>query len=195
MRKILFGLFLIFCNATLFAQQKKWYDDYWVSANVNLLFSQNNNTGGGMDFGKTIKNNYVIGMGFDVQQFNEIAKATTLHLYAEKFIKGKKRELYFFGTPGVAFSNNTEQHLQQISRFEYKKSIPGFHLHFGSGIRWMVKRHAFFINAGYGISNYKILANNYPIPIDPYNPFYEDVVVYQYKLQYQRVVISLGVRL
>jgi hypothetical protein len=194
MKSFLF-LVLFFASIVNGIAQKKmqWTKNYWLSSNITLLFGdEQNGTGVQLDVGRQFNKGIKTGLGYSFYQFNQFNKVNEIHLYAEKSIGKDKKQLYFFASPGVAFGNNPKEQLQKMSSYEFKKSSPGINLQFGSGIRFMVSRHSFFIRAGYSITKYALYGTEYPTPIDPFNPFYEDAIEHQYKLQYNKLNISLG---
>ena len=62
----------------------------------------------------------------------------------------------------------------------------------GAGIKWMVGRHNFFISTGVTKAAYSIYTTEYPVPVDPYNPFVENPVSHQYKFKFARLAFNMG---
>jgi hypothetical protein len=190
------SIFILFItNLQAPAQKKHWIDKYWLASSVQVLYGQNTGTGVHVDIGKTIGQHFNIGMGYGYMEFNEIQKANLFSLYAEAFVKQRNTQLYAFIKPGMALAHKAKDQLATLSRWEFSKSNMGSNLQLGTGVRFMVKRHAFFIQAGYSTTNYSMHAKEYTTPVDPYNPFYEDPINHTYKLQFQKIVLSLGIRL
>jgi hypothetical protein len=199
MKKYILLLNVLITISCIAQQKNKWYDKYWAGANVSILFSSETNTnnsgisvGANVDVGKNLKNNYKLGVGYGHLQFDAITKINTLTIYSEKSFTSKKRALFFFAKPGIAFAVNKLELANALSWFEYYKSTPGFQLQVGSGIRWMINRHSYFISAGYNSTKYKIFSKEYPVAVDPYNPFVDEPIVHTLKLHHTKVMVNFG---
>jgi hypothetical protein len=190
----------VICNG----QQKKcWIDNYWASANVSILLTASDyetntktiGTGFTIEAGRNLLKKYRVGLGYSLIQLNEIDKIKTYNIYIEKFIKDKSRELYFFAKPGIACVANANEMISKVNRFELNKSKAGFNFQVGTGIRWKIKRNSFNLGAGYHLIKYSIVSNEYPIAVDPYNPFEQPLIKHTYKFEKSRVVINIGISL
>jgi hypothetical protein len=176
--------------------QKKWYDTYWIGANTSVHTGSGYlDVGYGLNAGKKIKD-YRIGLDYQVLEFTAPSKAKIISIYLDKSIKDKKRELFFYALPGLAYPLNTGMQISDISnRFEYKGKDPGFNFQLGTGIRWNVKRHSYYLSSGFSFTKFKLKATEYPIAINPYNPFIENGIVHTYTKQYNKVQVKFGFNL
>ena len=193
--KIILLCLIILSTTNTNAQSKKWYKNYWAGGNIAFLLStQSNATGFAINAGRNIKT-FKVGLDYQLIDFTTYTKVKIVSLYFDKSIQGKGKQLYFYAQPGLAFIANGKKDLSYISRYEYEGNKPGLNLQIGSGIRWMVKQHSFYLRAGYNATSYTLLANDYPVPINPYNPFKEDVVVHKYRKEYYKIEVRLGFNL
>jgi hypothetical protein len=191
---IVYSTLFLFCIKCI-AQKKKWYNNYWGGANVGMLLSVDKLAPNfALNAGRTFKT-YKVGIDFQLVEFSNTATVKVLSLYFDKAINGKKNQLFFYTLPGLAYSIKGENNLRQISRFTYKNSKPGFNLQFGSGIKWLVKKHNVYLSGGYSITNFNIYANEYPTILNPYNPTVEDIIEHKYQFKYNKIQIKLGFQL
>jgi hypothetical protein len=185
--------FLICVECT--AQKKKWHNNYWIGGNVGMLLGVDKLAPNfALNAGRTL-GTYKIGLDFQLVEFSNTATAKITSLYFDKAINGKKNQLFFYASPGLAYSIKGENNLRQISRLTYKNSKPGFNFQFGTGIKWLVKKHNVYLSGGYSITNFNLYANEYPTIINPYNPTIEETVVHKYHLKYNKIQIKLGFQL
>ncbi len=189
--------FLLSQNAI--AQQKHWYDTYWASGQVALLFGTQSTAIGtnlSIDVGKKLGKNYSVGVGYNKVDYNNINATNNISLYTEAYKTAKNRELFIYAKPGLSFAKKPQMQVANLLGVaEYTKSNTGSILQLGTGIRWMVNRHAYFTSFGYIINHYTIQATEYPRPVDPYNPFVEPQLKHQFNFKYQKVIVNFGVRL
>ena len=193
--KIILLCLVLFTTIQANSQSKKWYKNYWVGGNMAFLLStETKATGFAINAGRNIKS-FKVGLDFQSIDFTKFTRVKIVSLYLDKSIQGKKNQLYFYAQPGLAYIANGKKELSYISRYEYEASKPGMNLQIGSGIRWMVKQHSFYLRAGFNATSYTLLANDYPFPINPYNPFKEDVVVHKYTKAFNKIEVRLGFNL
>lgn len=192
MKKIILIIFIL--PSICFAQQKKhWVDDYWLSANVSLLYSiEKRGSAASIDFGRNFKHGFKAGVGYSFLQQNINTKVDVINAYLEKSIDTKRNALFFFAKPGIAIPKKSELIAAKISPYEYDTKKNGLNLQLGSGIRWKVNRHSFFLNAGYNITKYSIITKQYIMPINPYNPFVDDPIIHKYKWTYNNILVNIG---
>lgn len=192
MKKILIILFTFPCFC--FAQQKKhWLDYYWLSNNLSLLYTvENKATGASIDLGRNFKHGLKLGAGFGFIQFDENTKVDIVNAYFEKSIDSKNKALFFFAKPGLAIVKKAKSLSNKLSPYEYVNKKNGLNVQIGSGIRWKIKRHSFFLNGGYNVTNFSFLTKQFVIPVNPYNPFIEEPILHTYKLNYKNIFFSLG---
>jgi hypothetical protein len=185
--------FLICIKCT--AQKKKWHNHYWAGGNVGMLLGVDKLAPNfGLNAGRTL-GTYKIGLDFQLAEFSNTVSIKLLSLYFDKAINGKKNQLFFYTMPGLAYAIKGENSLRQISGFSYKKSTPGFNLQFGTGIKWLVKKHNVYLSGGYSTSNYSLFANEFPLILNPYNPSIEETVVHKYHFRYNKIQIKFGFQL
>jgi hypothetical protein len=191
-----FALFYLIALPIIADAQKKGssINNYWIASNISLLFDTDyKGTGIGIEAGRYLKKGIAVGMGYNFLQLNNTNKVNVLQATIEKSIGDKKSKLFFFAKPGIAFAKNQKLQTTKYTNLEYYKSKAGFNLQVGSGIRWMINRHSYFLNAGYNFTNYTLYTKEYQsVPVDPYNPFFEDAVVHTYKLNFTKLIISIG---
>jgi hypothetical protein len=187
-------LVIIILPTICFAQQKKqWLDKYWLSTNLSLLFSvEQKGTAANVDIGKTFKHGLKVGLGYSFLQFDINTKVDVVNAYLEKSIDTKSKALFFFAKPGIAIPKKIEILATKISPYEYNSKKNGFNIQLGSGIRWKVKRHSFFLSAGYNITNYSFTTKEFVRPVNPYNPFVDDPIIHNYKWRYSNILVNLG---
>lgn len=192
MKKILIILFIFPCFC--FAQQKKhWLDHYWLSNNLSLLYTvENKATGASIDLGRNFKYGLKLGAGFGFIQFDENTKVDIVNAYFEKSIDSKNKALFFFAKPGLAIVKKAKSLSNKLSPYEYVNKKNGLNVQIGSGIRWKIKRHSFFLNGGFNVTNFSFLTKQFVIPVNPYNPFIEEPILHTYKLNYKNIFFSLG---
>ena len=196
--KIALVLLCLFCNsACSFAQQKKagWYKNYWVGVNASLLKGtedERTTIAAFADIGRHAKHNFMFGAGTGFVNFQNNKKASVIYGYAEKNIGDKNRKLFFYSRPGIAFANKPVMQVQEISRFEYWKNNPCLHLQAGGGIKWMVDRHSFYLSTGFSKTTYSIFTKEYPVPVDPYDPFTEAAIVHKYEFVFNKLIFNMG---
>lgn len=177
------------------AQLKKWYKNYWVGGNVAFLLStESKATGFAVNAGRNIKS-FKVGLDYQSIDFTTYTRVKIVSLYFDKSIEGKGNQLYFFAQPGLAYISNGKKELSYITGYEYKGNNPGMNVQIGSGIRWMVKHHSFYLRAGFNATSYTLLANDYPFPLNPYNPFKEDIVVHKYTKTFNKIEVRFGFNL
>jgi Outer membrane protein beta-barrel domain len=188
------GIVLLLLPTICFAQKKKhWYNNYWVSANVSLLHSiAKRGTGLSIDAGRNLKPNIKAGVGYTFLQFDIITKVDVLNLYLEKSINSKNNQLYFFVKPGIAIPKKAKAIAETYSSFEYDNKKFGLNMQLGAGIRWKVNRHSFFLNGGYNITKYSFTTKQDILPVNPYNPFFEDPIFHTYKIYHSNILVNLG---
>jgi hypothetical protein len=192
MKKII--LILLLLPTIIFAQQKKqWIDNYWLSTNLSLLFStEKRGTAISVDIGRNVKHNFKIGLGYSFLLLDVDTKVDVINAYLEKSINAKNNALFFFVKPGIAIPKKAEMLASKISPYQYEHKKNGFNIQLGSGIRWKVNRHSFFMSAGYNITNYSFTTKEYVQPVNPYNPFVEDAILHNYKWSYSNIFVNLG---
>jgi hypothetical protein len=187
---IFFLLIPIFCSGQ---QKNHWVDNYWVSTNLSLLHSVEKRGGGiSFDIGRAIKNTYKAGIGYTFMQFDLDTKVDALNLYLEKSINTKKNALFFFAKPGISIPKRANLIASKFSQFDYVGKKNGFNIQLGSGIRWKVNRHSFFLSGGYNKTSFSFTSNQFLQPVNPYNPFVEDPIKHTYKLSYSNIIVNLG---
>jgi len=191
--KISFIILLIF-PMICFAQQKKhWVDNYWLSTNLSLLYSiENLGNAAAIDIGRSFKHGFKIGAGYNFVQFDEDTKVDVVNAYFEKSIDTKTKSLFFFAKPGIAIPKKAKILSNKISPYEYVAKKNGFNFQVGSGIRWKIKRHSFFLNAGYNITNFSFDTREFIMPVNPFNPFVEEPIMHNYRLNYKKIFMSIG---
>ncbi len=197
MEKIFFFLALYIYHTCAMAQGYKpmRYKNYYASAQTSLLkgaADEYTTIGAFAEGGKYIKNNFSAGAGAGFINFQNSKKAIVLYLSIEKNIGANKRKLFFYGKPGIAFAWKPVIQLQEMAVTEYWKKRPGLYLQAGSGIKWMVGRHNFFISTGLCTTGYTIYAKEYPVPVDPYNPFIEAAIMHKYQLTFTKLIFNAG---
>ena len=192
MKKILVILFIFPCIC--FAQQKKhWIDHYWLSSNLSLLYTyENRATAASIDVGRNFKPGLKLGAGYGFIHFDENTKVNIVNAYFEKSIDTKNRALFFFAKPGLAIVKKAKSLSNKLSPYEYVTKKNGLNVQIGSGIRWKIKRHSFFLNGGYNVTNFGFVTKQYVLPVNPYNPFVEEPIIHNYKLNYKNIFMSLG---
>ena len=174
-------------------QKKSWIDHYWVSANLSLLHSiEKRGSGFCIDMGRNFKSNYKLGIGYSFLQFDEITKVNVVNVYLEKSINAKNNQLFFFAKPGITLPHHIKILAANKSPYEFYEKQNGYNLQLGSGIRWKVNRHSFFLNGGYTITNFSFTAKEFLVPINPYNPFADDPINHKYKLSYSNIIVNIG---
>jgi hypothetical protein len=192
MKKI-FIIIGFFISLSTNAQKKNWVDNYWLSTNVSLLFSnEKRGTGMSIDAGRNFKYGIKVGLGYSFLQFDADKKADILNAYFEKSIDAEKRSLFFFAKPGIAIANKPKKQAEKISYFEYESAKTGLNLQLGSGIRWKIKRHSYFLSAGYNISQYSLITKESIKFINPINPDLIETVYHTYKWNYNKILVNIG---
>ena len=192
---LLYYMTLLFSVAFSQQQKQPWYTNYRVGANTSLLkgsADEYTTIAAFADAGRYLKNNFLIGAGGGFINFQNNKKVTVVYSYIEKNIGGNKRKLFFYAKPGAAFAYKPAVQLQSLDRNEYWKTVPGFHLQAGTGIRWMIDRHSFFISTGLSKTGYAIYTKEYPVVVDPYNPFVENAIVHTYKFAFNKLQFNIG---
>ncbi len=175
------------------AQKKNWIDQYWVSASVSLLFGNDKmGTGYAVDAGRNFEHGFKAGVGFGYLQFDAFKKATIFNAYLEKGIAFDKKALFFFAKPGIAIPIKPKEQANKISFYDYDNAKMGGNLQFGSGIRWKIKRHSYFINAGYNITGYSFTTKETIGFVDPFNPVFNETIIHKYKLSYTNILVNIG---
>ncbi len=192
MKKIF--LMLLILPAACFAQQKKqWITNYWLSTNLSLLYSvQKRGTAASVDVGRNFSSGFKLGAGYSFLQLNENANVDVINAYLEKSIDTKTKALFFFAKPGIAIPKKTKTMASKISPYEYEDKKNGLNMQFGTGIRLKVKRHSFFLSAGYNITKYSITTKEYLLPVNPYNPFIDAPIFHNYKFSYSNILVNIG---
>lgn len=190
-------VFLLSSSAGSFAQQKKaaWYKNYWIGINTSLLRGaedEKTTIAAFADIGRYAKHNFMFGAGAGFINFQNNRKATVVYGYAEKNIVDKNRKLFFYTRPGVAFAYKPLMQVQEINRFEFWKKSPGLHLQAGAGIKWMVGRHSFYISTGFSKTTYSIFTKEYPLPVNPYDPFTESAIIHKYEFAFNKLIFNMG---
>lgn len=193
----LFFILLICCSCFAGSAQTKkhWYDKYWLSASTSILkgaASDYTGIGGYGALGCYIKKDLLAGAGVGFINFKDDNNALMLYANFEKDIIVKSRRLFFYAKPGLAFANKPAKQIAGMDRNEYDKARPGFSAQAGAGIKWMVGRHNFFISTGITKAAYAVYTTEYPIPVDPYNPFVENPITHQYKFNFARLSFNMG---
>jgi hypothetical protein len=92
----------------------------------------------------------------------------------------------------MALPSKPKEQLTTVSRFDFEKTKLGMYLQGGVGIRWMVNRHRFFISTGLSKTTYGFTAKQFTVPVDPYNPLYEEAILRQYKFAFTRMQFNMG---
>jgi hypothetical protein len=193
MKKILLFFLVLFPTLCLAQKKKSWVKDYWVSTNLSLLHSiEKRGAGISFDAGRNLKYGIKIGAGYTFLQFDLITKIDVINAYLEKGIDGKNNALFFFAKPGIAIPKKAKQIAVKYSPYEYEDKKNGLNLLLGSGIRWKVKRHSFFLSAGYNITKYSFTAKESVLAVNPYNPFVENPIIHIYKLSNNNVIVNIG---
>jgi hypothetical protein len=197
MKILLVAIFSLFISTQTSAQQKNRnkLQKFWIGASTALLNGTANKKLGTaffIDAGLFLKHNYMLGIGGGAINFDEKRDATIFYGYAEKNIGNNKRKLFFYAKPGITLPSKPKEQFATISRFDFEKAKLGMHLQSGVGIRWMVNRHSFFISTGFSKTTYSFTAKQYTVPVDPYNPFYEEAIIHQYKLAFTRMQFNMG---
>jgi hypothetical protein len=192
MKKVIIIILLspIFCTAQ---QKNHWIDNYWFSTNLSLLHSiEKRGAGISFDVGRNINNICKAGLGYTFIQFDLNTQVDVVNVYLEKSIDAKRNALFFFAKPGIAIPKKAMVLADKISPYEYEGKKSGFNIQLGSGIRWKVKRHSFFLSAGYNKTNFSFTAIQFVQPVNPYNPFIDDPINHTYKLSYSNIIVNLG---
>jgi hypothetical protein len=197
MRNLVALIFLLAICKNTIAQQKKgkWYNSYWLAVNTSILKGteeEKSTIGVFADVGRFVKHNFMVGAGAGFVNYQKDKKVTVVYGYLEKNIGDKNRKIFFYSKPGIAFAYKPTVQLQTIDRFEYWKTKPGLHFQAGGGIRWMVGRHSFYISTGFSKVTYSIFTKEYPLPVDPYNPFIEDDIVHKYEFGFSKLIFNMG---
>ncbi|MGF2414151.1 hypothetical protein [Ferruginibacter sp.] len=197
MRNVLAIVFFICCSTGVFAQQKKsgWLKKYWIGINTSLLKGSEDEkmtVAAFADIGRYVKHNFMFGAGTGFINFQNDKKATVIYGYAEKNVGNNNRKLFLYTRPGIALAHKSLMQLQEIDRFEFWKKNPGLHLQAGAGIKWMVGRHSFYISTGFSKTTYSIFTVEYPLPVDPYDPFTESAIVHKYEFAFNKLIFNMG---
>ena len=191
--KNIFLLILLLPNFCAAQKKKNWINDYWFSTNLSLLHSiEKRGASLNFDVGKNFIHNFKIGAGYSFLLLDLDTRVDVINAYFEKSIDTKNNALFFFAKPGIAIHKNTLNLASKISPYEYMGKKNGFNFQIGSGIRWKVKRHSFFLSAGYNFTNYSFTTKEYIQPVNPYNPFVEDAIIHNYKWSYSNILVNLG---
>jgi hypothetical protein len=190
-RILIFITFII--PITVNAQKNDWINNYWVSTNVSLLFGNDKlGTGFAVDVGRDFKHAVKAGIGLAYLQFDSYKNATIINFYLEKSISSDKRDLFFFAKPGIAIPNRPKDQASKISFYEYKNAKMGGNLQFGSGIRWKIKRHSYFISTGYNFTNYSFTTKQTIGIVNPLNPSLAENIIHNYRLSYSNILVNIG---
>lgn len=196
MKQFIFLLCMFLCCNTVAAQKhKKWFDNYWLSVNTSLLkgaSSDYSSIAGFAAVGRYIKKDILAGAGVGYVNFKDNNNAVMVYGSFEKDIVGKKRSLFFYAQPGLSFANKPIKQLEGIDGNEYNTSKPGFAAQAGAGIKWMVGRHNFFISTGILKTTYSIHTTEYPVPVDPYNPFVEEPIAHEFRFKFVKLSFNMG---
>ncbi len=193
--RMLFIILLCGCTVVNAQTKKRWYDSYWLNVNTSFLKGAASDYSGIAAYiaaGRYIKKDLLAGAGVGFVNFKDNSNALMVYGSFEKDIIGKNRRLFFYAKPGLAFANKPTIQLEGIDRNEYDNARPGFAVQAGAGIKWMVGRHNFFISTGVTKAAYSIYTTEYPVPVDPYNPFVENPVSHQYKFKFARLAFNMG---
>jgi hypothetical protein len=194
-KKIMILFFLIAFTLKIQAQKKKWYNNYWAGANVGLLLGNNNQSPNfGYNAGRKV-GKFQLGIDYQQSSVSTFSSVKIISAYFDKSIKDKKNQLFFYVMPGISYLKDPKTNFTKFSSYQFKNSTPGFNFQFGSGIRWNVKNHSFYLSGGYSISNYSLFANEFPLILNPYNPSVEETVVHKYHFRYNKIQIKLGFQL
>ena len=118
--------------------------------------------------------------------------ATATVLAPDCLYASKNKALFFFAKPGLAIVKKAKSLSNKLSPYEYINKKNGLNVQIGSGIRWKIKRHSFFLNGGFNVTNFSFLTKQFVIPVNPYNPFIEEPILHTYKLNYKNIFFSLG---
>ncbi len=175
------------------AQNKNWLNKYWLSTNISLLYSnEKKGTGFSIDAGRNFKYGLKAGVGYSFLQFAANKKVDIINAYLEKSIDVDKSALFFFAKPGIAIPNKPKIQVKEFSFYDYENAKSGLNFQFGSGIRWKIKRHSYFLSAGYNISQYEFTTKQSLRFINPLNPFETETIYHNYKLAYTKLFINIG---
>jgi hypothetical protein len=175
------------------AQKKNWIDKYWLSTNISLLFSNDKRgTGLSIDAGRNFKHGIRLGAGYSFLQFDENKKVDIVNAYIEKSIDTDKRSLFFFAKPGIAMPNKAKTLASKISFYEYRDAEAGLNLQLGTGIRWKIKRHSYFLSAGYNITQYSFNTTEKLRFVNVFIPETFEEVIHNYKFSYNKILINIG---
>jgi hypothetical protein len=198
MRNFILILVLLLCFVATIAQQKSesGIHKYWAGISTALISADAGKKLGTVffvDAGIFARRSFMFGGGGGIISFADDKTATVLYGYVEKNAGNDKRKIFVYAKPGIAFANKAEKQIERIGGgLAYYKKQPGLHLQGGVGIKWMVKRHSFFISTGYARTAYNIFAKEYRAPVDPYNPFKEEPIIHKYELTFGRLLFSMG---
>jgi len=196
--KNLFATVFFLCNSFgTFAQQKKsdWYKNYWIGINTSLLKGSEDEkmtVGVFADIGRYAKHNFMFGAGMGFINFQKDKKATVVYGYVEKNVGNENRKLFFYSRPGIALAYKPVMQIQEIDRFEFWKKSPGLYFQAGGGIKWMVGKHSFYISTGFSKTTYSIFTKEYPLPVDPYDPFTENAIIHKYEFTFNKLIFNMG---
>ncbi len=183
----------LFYSTLINAQNKNLLDKYWLSTNISLLYSnEKRGTGLCIDAGRNFKYGLKAGIGYGFLQFAANKKVDIINAYLEKSIEVDKRALFFFAKPGVAIPNKPKTQVKEFSFYEYENAKAGLNFQFGSGIRWKIKRHSYFLSAGYNISQFEFTTKQSLRFINPLNSFETEIIYHNYKLAYNKFLINIG---
>ncbi len=174
---------------------KKTYNSAWANVNLSALIVANNYlaTGFTTEAGVMLSNNFKGGVGYSFLHFSKIEKINTYNIYLEKSIKDKSNEVFLFVSPGFAKLIKGQLLANSLSGYEYTKTKMGYDIKMGVGIRWMVKKIGFTLATGYEKVHYELITTEYPVAINPYNPFYEESVKHTLLFKKTRVFVKLGI--
>ncbi len=174
------------------AQKKNWIKNYWISANTSFLFdTDKRHIGFSVDAGRNLKHNLKAGIGYSYIQFDKEKNIAVVNAIVEKSIEADKRALYFFAKPGIAIPLKPKVHVKNFSYYEFENYKAGFNLQLGSGIRWKINRHGYFLNAGYNISNYSFTTKQ-TVTYNVINTLKTETHYHTYKVGYNKVMINIG---
>lgn len=191
MKKIFLGFAFLLPIITN-AQKKKWINNYWISSNASFLYSsEKRDIGFSVDAGRNLKKNFKAGIGYSFIQFSSEKNVAVINAVLEKSIEAEKRALYFFVKPGFAFPLKPKVQVKNFSYYAFENSKPGLNLQLGSGIRWKINRHGYFLNAGYNISRYNFTTKQ-TVTYNLINNLQTETILHKYKIGYNKIMVNIG---